>query len=194
MYKNSSDFTSNQNRISRPIERIGIIPDSIPNVKRLFTQIFPNSNILVIQRIPVSRYQVLVLSNVTLSNFYSPFINILTRTFLFFCSFNRAGTNKRYFFKFLFRKKSFVRDTRFWAATVFRLFSSPLLYESPPQRKVLIIQTLIIEAANFRLNSELNQFTNAFPVSQTSYQRKTVQLAAEYNQTSIHSLTSLLWI
>ena len=61
MYKNSSDFTSNQNRISRPVERIGIIPRSIIRTLNSFLiQIFTNSNILVIQEFRISRYQVLV--------------------------------------------------------------------------------------------------------------------------------------
>jgi hypothetical protein len=59
MYKNSSGFATNQNQIARPIER-GIPPFYYSNTKSIFTQIFPNSNILVIQEFRVSRYQVLV--------------------------------------------------------------------------------------------------------------------------------------
>jgi hypothetical protein len=70
MYKNSSGFATNQNQIARPIERIGI-PRSIIRTLNRFFQIFPNSNILVIQEFRVSRYQVLVFSMLTLFNFYS---------------------------------------------------------------------------------------------------------------------------
>jgi hypothetical protein len=82
MYKNSSGFATNQNQIARPIERIGIIPRSI--IQHIdFTQIFPNSNILVIQEFRVSRYQVLVSFQCLLYLIFIPLlINILARTFV----------------------------------------------------------------------------------------------------------------
>jgi hypothetical protein len=47
---------------------------------------------------------------------------------------------------------------------------------------------------NSDLKSDLNQF-NTFPESvKLAIQRKTVDLATEYNQNSIHSLTNLLLI
>jgi hypothetical protein len=46
---------------------------------------------------------------------------------------------------------------------------------------------------NSDLKSDLNQFTNTFPESvKLAIQRKTVDLATEYNQNSIHSLTTNL--
>jgi hypothetical protein len=89
MYKNSSGFATNQNQIARPIERIGIPRSIIRTLNRFFTQIFPNSNILVIQEFRVSRYQVLVSFQCLLYLIFIPLlINILARTF-FFCAFDR---------------------------------------------------------------------------------------------------------
>lgn len=197
MYKNSSDFTSNQNKISRPIERIGIIPRSIiRTLNRFFTQIFPNSNILVIQEFRVSRYQVLVSFQCLFYLIFIPLLsNILTRTFLFapLTEYIWNTEQEDIFLNSYLEKEALSELQDFEQQLYFDYFSSPTLYETPSQTENFDHLTVDHQVTgNFELNSELSQFTNALPDSiKLAIQRKTVQLATEYNQTSINSLTNL---
>lgn len=197
MYKNSSNFTSNQNRISRPIERIGIIPRSIiRTLNRFFTQISPNSNILIIQEFRVSRYQVLVSFQCLLYLIFIPLLsNILTRTFLFapLTEYIWNTEQEDIFLNSYLEKEALAELQDFEQQLYFDYFSSPILYE-PPAQKVRFDYSIVHPqlAENFEFNSELNQLTNVFPESvKLAIQRKMVQLATEYNQTSINSLTNL---
>lgn len=83
MYKNI--FTRNQNKMAYISEPIGIIPRSIlKTLNRFFTQMFPNSNRLVIQEFRVSRYQVIVSVRCLCYLIFLPLLtNILSKNFLF---------------------------------------------------------------------------------------------------------------
>jgi hypothetical protein len=102
---------------------------------------------------------------------------------------------RRYIFKFVFRKEALSELQDFEQQLYFDYFSSPTLYDNSfqtgQQDQLSVSQSIV----NSDLKSDLNQFTNTFPESvKLAIQRKTVDLATEYNQNSIHSLTNLLLI
>jgi hypothetical protein len=197
MYKNSSGFATNQNQIARPIERIGIIPRSIiRTLNRFFTQIFPNSNILVIQEFRVSRYQVLVSFQCLLYLIFIPLlINILARTFVFapLTEYIWNTEQEDIFLNSYLEKEALSELQDFEQQLYFDYFSSPTLYDNSFQTGQQDSQLSVSQSiVNSDLKSDLNQFTNTFPESvKLAIQRKTVDLATEYNQNSIHSLTNL---
>jgi len=193
MYKNSSEI-SNQNKVARPIERIGIIPRSIiRTLNRFFTQIFPNSNILVIQEFRVSRYQVLVSFQCLLYLIFIPLlINILARPFIFapLTEYIWNTEQEDIFLNSYLEKEALSELQDFEQQLYFDYFSSPTLYVGSLQIEQQDSQ--VSEPISNQFQSDLNQFTNPFPESvKVAIQRKTVDLATEYNQNSIESLTNL---
>lgn len=194
MYKNSDRSASNQNKVARPIERIGIIPRSIiRTLNRFFTQIFPNSNILVIQEFRVSRYQVLVSFQCLLYLIFIPLlINILARPFIFapLTEYIWNTEQEDIFLNSYLEKEALSELQDFEQQLYFDYFSSPTLYDSSLQ--IGQSDSQMVAPRPDSLKSDLNQFTNTFPESvKLAIQRKTVDLATEYNQNSIQSLTNL---
>jgi len=84
MYNNNYDNFKNTNKFPRSIEPVGIIPRSIiRTLNRFLTQLFQNSNYLVIEEFRISRYQILVSLQSLLSLIFIPLIiNILTKIFI----------------------------------------------------------------------------------------------------------------
>jgi hypothetical protein len=116
-----------------------------------------------------------------------------------FCAFDRIYLEywtRRYIFKFVFRKEALSELQDFEQQLYFDYFSSPTLYDNSFQTGQQDSQLSVSQSiVNSDLKSDLNQFTNTFPESvKLAIQRKTVDLATEYNQNSIHSLTNLLLI
>jgi hypothetical protein len=100
---------------------------------------------------------------------------------------------KKISFKFVFRKEALSNYKILSSNFISIIFLVQLIWQfiSNQQDSQAVPQSIV----NSDLKSDLNQFTNTFPESvKLAIQRKTVDLATEYNQNSIHSLTNLLLI
>ena len=82
MSNNLSDLSKTVK--TRSIEPIGVIPRSIiRTLNRFLTQLFQNSNTLVIEEFRISRYQILVSLQSLISLIFIPLIiNFLAKTFI----------------------------------------------------------------------------------------------------------------
>lgn len=190
MYKNSSQFGANQNQSGPPIERIGLIPRSIiRTLNRFLTQIFPNSNILVIQEFRVSRYQVLVSFQCLLLLIFIPlFINILSRTFVFAPLTEYIwNTEQEDIFLNLYLEKSALTELQdFEQQLIFDSFLNPSQPVTDKKELEFLLQQPL--SATGTIASSYDPFPESMKLA---IQKKTVDLATEYNQTSIDSLTNL---
>ena len=73
MYNNNNIRFKSKTKLPRSIEPVGIIPRSIiRTLNRFLTQLFQNSNNLVIEEFRISRYQILVSLQSLLSLIFIP--------------------------------------------------------------------------------------------------------------------------
>nr|YP_009538374.1 chloroplast enveloppe membrane protein [Capsosiphon fulvescens]AWX64063.1 chloroplast enveloppe membrane protein [Capsosiphon fulvescens]AYV89980.1 chloroplast enveloppe membrane protein [Capsosiphon fulvescens] len=185
-------------------ERIGIIPRSIiRTLNRFLTQIFPNSNVNVIQEFRVSRYQVLVSLQCLLYLIFVPLlINILTKTFVFapLTSYIWNTQQEDIFLNSYLEKEALSELKDFEMQLYFDYFSSPNTYETPfwasyqdygdfqptnQDDENSVIKT------NFDIDFPTLDPSFDHELVSTTIQKKTVDLATHYNQRSIDSLTNL---
>ena len=193
MYKKSTSNFSNQKKTigQYSTERIGIIPRSIiRTLNRFLTQIFPNSNVNVIQEFRVSRYQVLVSLQCLLYLIFVPLLmNILTKTFVFapLTEYIWNTQQEDIFLNSYLEKVALSELKDFEMQLYFDYFSSPNTYETP-------FWASYQDTSSFQpeFESVSKNFDIEFPeLISTTIQKKTVDLATHYNQRSIDSLTNL---
>ena len=176
MYNNNYYRFKNTNKFPRSIEPIGIIPRSIiRTLNRFLTQLFQNSNNLVIEEFRISRYQILVSLQSLLSLIFIPLvINILAKTFILIPLTDYLWNKQQddIFLNFYLEKEALIELQDFEEVLYFDYFLTPTRYE-----KTNWVQT------NF------NSFE--FPVIlKSQIQKKTLDLANYYNQKSIEALTN----
>nr|YP_010733661.1 envelope membrane protein [Gayralia brasiliensis]YP_010733735.1 envelope membrane protein [Monostroma nitidum]WEG92932.1 envelope membrane protein [Gayralia brasiliensis]WEG93006.1 envelope membrane protein [Monostroma nitidum] len=182
MYKKSSVSYKSQ----KPIELIGVIPRSIIRTfNRFFIQLFPNSKALVIQEFRISRYQVFVSIQCLLSLIFIPLImTFLSRTFVLspLTEYFWNTQNQDIFLNSYLEKEALSELHNFEEQLYFDYFLSPNTYETP-------------NWASYQKSVNANKFQsnyNDFPeMLKSEIQKKTLELATEYNEKSIESLTNL---
>nr|YP_009367519.1 chloroplast enveloppe membrane protein [Pseudoneochloris marina]ARK14472.1 chloroplast enveloppe membrane protein [Pseudoneochloris marina] len=186
MYNNPSNRPGPK-REARPIEPIGVIPRSIIRTfNRFLTQIFPNSNVLVIQEFRISRYQVLVSIQCLLSLIFIPLIiNFLAKTFVFvpLTEYIWNTQQEDIFLNSYLEKEALTELQDFEEQLYFDYFLSPNTYETPSWATYQIESNPM---TTFESNS--NGFIESL---KSEIQKKTLDLANHYNQKSIDSLTNL---
>lgn len=176
MYKNNNYRFKNTNKFPRSIEPVGIIPRSIiRTLNRFLTQLFQNSNQLVIEEFRISRYQILVSLQSLLSLIFIPLvINILAKTFILIPLTDYLWNKQQndLFLNFYLEKEALIEFQDFEEVLYFDYFLTPTKYE-----KTNWVQ------ANFNALE--------FPVIlKSQIQKKTLDLANHYNQKSIEALTN----
>ena len=167
----------NTNKFPRSIEPVGIIPRSIiRTLNRFLTQLFQNSNNLVIEEFRISRYQILVSLQSLLSLIFIPLvINFLAKTFILIPLTDYLWNKQQddIFLNFYLEKEALIELQDFEEVLYFDYFLTPTRYE-----KTNWVQT------NFNALE--------FPVIlKSQIQKKTLDLANYYNQKSIEALTNL---
>lgn len=175
MYNNNNRF-KNTNKFPRSIEPVGIIPRSIiRTLNRFLTQLFQNSNNLVIEEFRISRYQILVSLQSLLSLIFIPLvINFLAKTFILIPLTDYLWNKQQddIFLNFYLEKEALIELQDFEEVLYFDYFLTPTRYE-----KTNWVQT------NFNALE--------FPVIlKSQIQKKTLDLANNYNQKSIEALTN----
>lgn len=166
----------NTNKFPRSIEPVGIIPRSIiRTLNRFVTQLFQNSNNLVIEEFRISRYQILVSLQSLLSLIFIPLvINFLAKTFILIPLTDYLWNKQQddIFLNFYLEKEALIELQDFEEVLYFDYFLTPTRYE-----KTNWVQT------NFNALE--------FPVIlKSQIQKKTLDLANYYNQKSIEALTN----
>lgn len=175
---NNNNYYSfkNTNKFPRSIEPVGIIPRSIiRTLNRFLTQLFQNSNNLVIEEFRISRYQILVSLQSLLSLIFIPLvINLLTKTLILIPLTDYLWNKQQddIFLNFYLEKEALIELQDFEEVLYFDYFLTPTKYE-----KTNWVQT------NFNALE--------FPVIlKSQIQKKTLDLANSYNQKSIEALTN----
>ena len=176
MYNNNYNRFKNINRLPRSIEPVGIIPRSIiRTLNRFLTQLFQNSNNLVIEEFRISRYQILVSLQSLFSLIFIPLIiNFLAKTFILIPLTDYLWNKQQndIFLNFYLEKEALIELQDFEEVLYFDYFLTPTRYE-----KTNWAQT------------DFNALE--FPVIlKSQIQKKTLDLANSYNQKSIEALTN----
>ena len=176
MYNNNYNRFKNINKLPRSIEPVGIIPRSIiRTLNRFLTQLFQNSNNLVIEEFRISRYQILVSLQSLLSLIFIPLIiNFLAKTFILIPLTDYLWNKQQndIFLNFYLEKEALIELQDFEEVLYFDYFLTPTRYE-----KTNWAQT------------DFNALE--FPVIlKSQIQKKTLDLANNYNQKSIEALTN----
>ena len=176
MYNNNYNRFKNINKLPRSIEPVGIIPRSIiRTLNRFLTQLFQNSNNLVIEEFRISRYQILVSLQSLLSLIFIPLIiNLLAKTFILIPLTDYLWNKQQndIFLNFYLEKEALIELQDFEEVLYFDYFLTPTIYE-----KTNWAQT------------DFNALE--FPVIlKSQIQKKTLDLANNYNQKSIEALTN----
>jgi hypothetical protein len=166
----------NTNKFPRSIEPVGIIPRSIiRTLNRFLTQLFQNSNNLVIEEFRISRYQILVSIQSLLSLIFIPLvINVLAKTFILIPLTDYLWNKQQddIFLNFYLEKEALIELQDFEEVLYFDYFLTPARYEK----------------TNW-VQSNFNALE--FPVIlKSQIQKKTLDLANNYNQKSIEALTN----
>ena len=176
MCNNNYNHFKNINKLPRSIEPVGIIPRSIiRTLNRFLTQLFQNSNNLVIEEFRISRYQILVSLQSLLSLIFIPLIiNFLAKTFILIPLTDYLWNKQQndIFLNFYLEKEALIELQDFEEVLYFDYFLTPTRYE-----KTNWAQT------------DFNALE--FPVIlKSQIQKKTLDLANNYNQKSIEALTN----
>jgi CemA family len=164
-------------RVPRSVEPIGIIPRSlIRALGRFLTQLFQTSNVAVMDEFRLSRYQIIVSVQSFLTLIFAPLIaNHLATTFILLPVTNYLwnGQQGDIFLNQHYEQQALEKLEHFEEELYFEYMISPDKYETP------IWASYQIEAGQ------------PFPmVFKSTIQRKTVDLAHEYNTKSITALTN----
>nr|YP_009367900.1 chloroplast enveloppe membrane protein [Hazenia capsulata]ARK14828.1 chloroplast enveloppe membrane protein [Hazenia capsulata] len=176
MYNNSSKFSKNQ----KPIELIGIIPRSIiRTLNRFIIQLFPNSNYsLIRQEFEISRYQFNVSIGSLIILIFVPLVGtFLAKTFVFIplTQYIWNTQTQDIFLNSFFEKEALLELQKYEEQLFFDYFVSPKSYETPIW-------------ASYQIGVNLNKFPD---ILNSQLQKKTLELATEYNQKSIEALANL---
>lgn len=177
MYNNSYNRFKNTNKLPRSIEPVGIIPRSIiRTLNRFLTQLFQNSNRLVIEEFRISRYQILVSLQSLISLIFIPLIvNFLAKSFILIPLTDYLWNKQQddIFLNLYLEKEALIELQDFEEILYFDYFLTPIRYE-----KTNWVQT------------DFNALE--FPVIlKSQIQKKTLDLASNYNKKSIKALTNL---
>lgn len=179
MYNNNNfNRLKNTNKLPRSIEPVGIIPRSIiRTLNRFLTQLFQNSNNLVIEEFRISRYQILVSLQSLLSLIFIPLIiNFLAKTFILIPLTDYLWNKQQddIFLNFYLEKEALIELQNFEEVLYFDYFLTPTRYE---------------KTSWFEEKTDFNALE--FPVIlKSQIQKKTLDLANNYNQKSIEALTN----
>lgn len=184
--KSSNSLKKKKKRVRRPlrqipraVEPIGIIPRSlIRTMGRFFTQLFQNSNTVVIEEFRISRYQILVSIQTVLCLVFIPLItHSLTKTYILTpvteYLWNREQDD--IFLNTYLEKEALKELEEYEEQLYFDYFVSPARYETPTWA------SYIVEVDSVEFPSLLK----------SQIQKKTIDLANEYNKRSIEALTNL---
>nr|AWX53319.1 CemA [Halochlorococcum sp. NIES-1838] len=181
MYNKLPDFSKNPKQTPRSVEPVGVIPRSlIRTLNRFLTQLFQNSNSLVIEEFRISRYQVLVSIQSLVSLIFIPLIiNFLAKTFVLVplteYLWNRQQDD--IFLNSYLEKEALLELQDFEKQLYFDYFLSPNRYETPTW-------------ATYQIGPDTS--AGEFPsILKSEIQKKTVDLATSYNKKSIEALTNL---
>lgn len=164
-------------RLSRSVEPIGIMPRSIiRTLGRFVNQLFQTTNVLVIEEFRISRYQILVSLQCLLSLIFFPLIaNALSKHFILLpvTEYLWDSQQEDIFLNAHFEQQALEELEDFEAQLYFDYMITPARYETPIW-------------ATYQKNYETE-----FPlVLKSTTQRKTVDLARDYNKKSIQALTT----
>nr|AWX53390.1 CemA [Ulothrix zonata] len=169
----------------KPIEPIGVIPRSIiRTLNRFVIQLFPNSNLLLLQEFRISRYQVLVSFQCLLCLIFIPLIiTFFSKTFLFrpLTEYIWNTQTDDIFLNAYLEKEALVELQNFEEQLYFEYLVSPTTYE-PPNWASYLTDLDLDEAT---LSSTYNYRPELL---KSEIQKKTLDLAVEYNQKSIEAL------
>lgn len=162
-------------RIARSVEPIGIIPRSIiRTLGRFIKQLFQTTNTAVIQEFRISRYQILVSLQSLLKMIFIPLIvNALSRQYILapVTDYLWNSQQEDIFLSAYFEQQALTALENFEAEVYFDYMITPASYQTP------IWATYI------------DQYETEFPeVLKSTTQRKTVDLARDYNKKSIAAL------
>ena len=176
MYTNNDNRFKNVNKLPRSIEPVGIIPRSIiRTLNRFLTQLFQNSNNLVIEEFRISRYQILVSLQSLVSLIFIPLIiNFLAKTFILIPLTDYLWNKQQddIFLNFYLEKEALIELQNFEEVLYFDYFLTPTRYEKTNWTQI-----------------DLNALE--FPIIlKSQIQKKTLDLANNYNQKSIEALTN----
>lgn len=177
----------------RAIEQTGLIPRSIIRTfERFKKQLFPGSEMLVIQEFRISRYQVIVSVQCLLTLIFVPLlVNILSKVFFITPLVdyvwnkyqNEIFLNSQQQNSALAELKSFEEKIYFESLLDLNVSKNdPILLDSLNVDNVNIATTLKLEENNFdRKSAELRQ----------KIQAKTFEIASLYNKESIQAISNL---
>lgn len=165
----------NQRRLSRSVEPVGLIPRSIQRtLGRFFNQLFQTTNAAVVEEFRISRYQILVSLQTTFLMIFLPaFVNGLAVRYVLtpVTEYLWNGVQEDIFLNRHFEGRALEDLENFEAELYFDVMTSPDGYASP-------VWATYVD-------------TEEFPAYlKTAAQRKTVDLARDYNRQSVIALTN----
>ena len=178
MYNNNNIRFKSKTKLPRSIEPVGIIPRSIiRTLNRFLTQLFQNSNNLVIEEFRISRYQILVSLQSLLSLIFIPLIiNFLAKTFILIPLTDYLWNKQQddIFLNSYLEKEALIELQDFEEVLYFDYFLTPTRYETP-------------NWATYETGFNALEFP---VILKSQIQKKTSDLANNYNQKSIEALTN----
>ena len=153
----------NINKFPRSIEPVGIIPRSIiRTLNRFLTQLFQNSNNLVIEEFRISRYQILVSLQSLLSLIFIPLvINFLAKTFILIPLTDYLWNKQQddIFLNFYLEKEALIELQDFEEVLYFDYFLTPTRYEKTNwvQTNFNALEFPVILKSQIQITSTFNQ-------------------------------------
>ena len=174
----------------RAIEQTGLIPRSIIRTfERFKKQLFPGSEMLVIQEFRISRYQVIVSVQCLLTLIFVPLlVNILSKIF-FITPLVDYGWNK-------YQNEIFLNiQQQNLALAELKSFEEKIYFESllnlnPPTNDLILVDSININLDNNFIRKEKN-FDLKSSQLREKIQAKTFEIASLYNKESIQAISNL---
>ena len=174
----------------RAIEQTGLIPRSIIRTfDRFKKQLFPGSEMLVIQEFRISRYQVIVSVQCLLTLIFVPLlVNILSKVF-FITPLVDYIWNKyqNEIFLNIQQQKSALSELKSFEEKIY--FESLLELNSPKSDLVFLKPIEFNTETNFETENDYFNLKNS--QIREKIQTKTFEIASEYNKESIQAISNL---
>ena len=174
----------------RAIEQTGLIPRSIIRTfERFKKQLFPGSEMLVIQEFRISRYQVIVSVQCLATLIFVPvLVNLLSKVF-FITPLVEYGWNKyqNEIFLNIQQQNSALAEIKAFEE---KIYFESLLETGPVDKEIILLDPLSLTSNPNYQHSEENFHLKSVAIRQ-KIQNKTFEIASLYNRESIQSISNL---